>query len=342
MNLLASMLGDDDAPELMPTPRHELARLGGTARLCRFERPEGAPAGPALPLLVVPSMINRWYVVDLRPGASLVEGLVTAGIDTFCLDWGVPEDEDRYLAWDEIIARIGRAVRRVKRETGASRVGILGYCMGATVSAIYTALEPESVAAFVNLAGPIDFSQAGVLGEVVDPRWFDAAAVASAGNVHPVQMQAGFVALRPTLELAKWVRNLDQRGDRASRVAARALETWSSDNIPFPGRAYLTYITELYQENRLLAGTHRVGGRRVDLGRIRCPVLTIVATRDSICPSAAACALGPATGSSDASVLEVPGGHVGAVVGSRAARDMYPATAAWLRRTLDQRELAVV
>ena len=46
---------------------------------------------------------------------------------------------------------------------------------------------------------------AGLLGEMVDPRWFDASAVAAAGNVAPMQMQAGFVALRPTQQLAKWV-----------------------------------------------------------------------------------------------------------------------------------------
>ena len=67
-------------------------------------------------------------------------------------------------------------------------------------------LAPRRIAAFINLAGPIDFAHAGLLGEMVDARWFDANAVAAAGNVHPVQMQAGFVSLRPTVDLAKWVR----------------------------------------------------------------------------------------------------------------------------------------
>ena len=83
--------------DLAPTPKDTLFR-DGTAALYRFRRPEGAPAGGGLPLLLVPSMINRWYVLDLRRGASMADALVRAGIDTFCLDWGTPEDEDRYLA----------------------------------------------------------------------------------------------------------------------------------------------------------------------------------------------------------------------------------------------------
>ncbi|HTM21835.1 MAG TPA: alpha/beta fold hydrolase [Kofleriaceae bacterium] len=308
--------------ELMPT-RAAVVSSEATARLLRFERPADAPAPPRLPLLVVPSMINRWYVVDLRPGASLVGALAAAGHDVFCLDWGIAEAEDRYLTWDDVVDRLGRAIARVRRVTGAPQVGLLGYCMGATLAAIATALQPERVAALVNLAGPIDFSLGGCLRAMVDPRWFDADAIADAGNVHPVQMQAGFVALRPTGELAKRVRGIDP-----------ALDAWASDNIPFPGEAYRTYIRELYQDNRLISGGHRVRGRAVDLREIRCPLLVIVAERDAICPPAAATALIDHCRSADSSVLSVPGGHVGAVVGSRASKQLYPALAAWLRERL--------
>src|SRR5512138_2888693 len=108
-------------PPLAQTPRDELALEGG-AKLYHFHgsaKPKGAP------LLLVPSLINRWYVLDLRPGASLVEALVGAGIDVWCLDWGVPEAEDRFLDWEAVLARLCRAVRRVKRETGADKLAAL-------------------------------------------------------------------------------------------------------------------------------------------------------------------------------------------------------------------------
>jgi len=286
-----------------------------------------------VPVLLVPSMINRWYVLDLREGASLSSAL-SRGMpwDTFCFDWGIPEDEDRYLAWDDVVGRLDRVVRFVQRSTGAPQVAIVGYCMGATLSGIYTALRPERVAALVNLAGPFDFSQAGRLGTMVDARWFDAEAMTAAGNLGASQMQSGFVSLAPTGVLSKWVGLVDKLHDPKAREAFGALETWSSDNIPFPAAAYVTYIKELYQENRLIKGEHWVRGERVDLSRIRCPVLSIVAERDAICPPGAATALNDATRSSVKDVLSVPGGHVGAVVGSRAARELYPRVAAWLTR----------
>jgi len=335
--------------ELAPTPKDTLFR-DGTAALYRFRRPgvetgspEGVPrtppaAGSGLPLLLVPSMINRWYVLDLRRGASMADALVRAGIDTFCLDWGVPEDEDRYLTWDDVIARLSRMVRRVRRETGAPKVGVLGYCMGATLASVYSALEPESVAALVNLAGPVDFSRAGFLGDMVDARYFDADAIAAAGNMSPEMMQAGFVALRPTAQIAKWVGFLDRCHDPRARESFEALEAWAGDNVPFPGAAYATYIGDLYQRNALVQGRHHVNGRRADLKRIRCPVLTVVADRDSICPPAAATALNDQVSSADKEVLTVAGGHVGAVVGGKAQRVLYPALAAWFEKRL-HREL---
>jgi polyhydroxyalkanoate synthase len=317
---------------LAPSSRSTIATEGSARLLCVH----GAPPASRerLPILLVPSLINRWYILDLRSGNSVVEALTRAGLQVYVLDWGTPGDEDRYLDWDTVVARIGRAARIVRKRHRTKRIGLLGYCMGGTLAAIHAALHPNGIAALVNLAGPIDFSEAGVLGELVDPQHFDADAIADAGNVHATQMQSGFAALRPTLELSKWVRVADTIHDPAAREAFGALEAWAKDNIAFPGEAYRTYIRELYQENRLVQGTHHVRGQRVDLGNIKCPVLSIVASRDTICPPAAATALGTASGSTSADVLTVPGGHVGAVVGSRAARMLYPELASWLSRHL--------
>jgi polyhydroxyalkanoate synthase len=315
--------------QVAPTPRDVLWR-DGCAALYRFRRPEGVRPAAAMPVLVVPSMINKWYVVDLRVGASLVEALAAGGLDVYCLDWGTARDEDRYLTWDDVIARLGRAVRFVERVSGAPQVGLLGYCMGATLAGIYTALEPKHVAALLNLAGPFDFAHAGFLRTMVDPKWFDVHAIADAGNVAPMQMQSGFVALRPTSQLAKWVAYFDRGHEPKARDAFDALEQWAGDNIPFPAAAYATYIEELYQKNLLVRGEHRVGGRRVELAGIRCPVLTVAGGRGTHCAQPAP------RGRVDAGkeLVVVPGGHVGAVVGSKAPKVLYPAMRTWLTARL--------
>jgi len=319
-------------PPAPPTSKATVA-TDGTARLYRFHAEQEAAPG-RLPLVLVPSLINRWYVLDLRPGASLVEALVGRGFDVWCLDWGVPEAEDRYLCWDDLLARLSRVLRIVRRTTGVERAGLLGYCMGGTLCGIHAGLEPDTIAALVNLAGPFDFSEAGVLAELTRPAFFDVDAMVEAGNIVPAQMQSGFTSMRPTAQLAKWVGWLDRAHDPAARESFNALEAWASDNIPFPAEAYRTYIRDLYQENLLVQGRHHARGRRVDLAAIRCPILTIVAERDAICPPPAATALNDRASAARKDVLRVPGGHVGAVVGRRASKVLYPAMAEWLGREL--------
>lgn len=321
----------EDLP-LMPT-RRSTVLTDGPASLYHFAAADGVTPSKAPPVLLVPSMINRWYVLDLRPGCSVAEAFTNAGLDTWLLDWGIPEAHDRHFTWAEALQRLDRMMRRVRRETGKDKVVVLGYCMGATLSSIHAALNPELYAGFINLLGPIDFSEAGMLGRMTDPRWFDAAAVAEAGNVSPEQMQSGFKLLRPTQDLSKLVTLLEKGSDPAFKLSYQALEAWASDNVAFPGAAYETYITELYQKNNLVNGRHHALGKRVDLKDIVCPLLTIAADKDTICPPKAAVALNAAVGSAEKQVLPVPGGHVGAVVGSKAAEKLYPALINWVSKT---------
>lgn len=322
------------APALAATPRAVLYEEA-ESRLYRFAPERAREDRPAV--LIVPSLINRWYVVDLRPGASLVAGLLDRGLDVYCLDWGAAGDEDRHTSWDDLLRRLSRAVRRSIAASGRDRLALVGYCMGGTLAAIHAALDCAPVAGLVDLLGPIDFSAGGQLAQAVDARWFDVDAVAEAGNVAPLQMQSGFTLLRPTGQLAKWVGLVDRMDDVRHREAFAALETWAMDNVAFPAAAYRTYIGELYQANALVGGTHRALGRPVSLSDIVCPVLCVVAERDTICPPAAACALLDHVGSDYRELLTIAGGHVGAVVGSRAPRDLYAPLADWLLERLRAR-----
>ncbi|MFZ5443734.1 MAG: alpha/beta fold hydrolase [Myxococcota bacterium] len=320
----------NDDVTMMPTQKSTVL-TDGPASLYRFTPLNDVAPAKAAPVLLVPSMINRWYVLDLRPGSSVAEALVKAGLDTWLLDWGAPQDEDRYFTWAEGVQRLDRMLRRVRRETGKDKVTVLGYCMGATLSSVHAALHPELYAGFINLLGPIDFKESGQLGRMVDRRWFDAEVVAEAGNVSPQQMQSGFKLLRPTQDASKLVTLVDKLFDPSFRTAFKALESWASDNVAFPAAAYTTYIGELYQENQLVQGKHHVLGQQVDLKKIVCPLLTIAADKDTICPPKAATALNAAVGSAETKVLPVPGGHVGAVVGSKAAEKLYPALVDWMK-----------
>ncbi|MBN2360714.1 MAG: class III poly(R)-hydroxyalkanoic acid synthase subunit PhaC, partial [Deltaproteobacteria bacterium] len=107
-------------------------------RLIRYDI--GAQARQPLPILLVPSLINRHYIFDLLPGKSIAEYFARAGFAVFAVDWGAPGDEDRLLTLDRCLGGyLPRALRVAARSAGADQVILLGYCLGGTMAAIATA-----------------------------------------------------------------------------------------------------------------------------------------------------------------------------------------------------------
>lgn len=313
-------------PAVGQTP-HDVVWRENKWRLLRFGPQLGAPERRyATPILFVPSLINRWYVLDLGPGRSLIEWLVAQGHAVYCIDWGTPGDEDRYLTWDDIGGRyVGRAIRIAARETGSAHV--LGYCLGGTLVAAYAAAFPEApIASLTGLAAPIGFADAGVMSTWTRTPTFDVATLVRAfGNVPWPLMHGTFQLMRPTLAATKLVALLDRAWDDEFLDGFLATERWGNDNVSFPGACYERYIEELYRQDRLVNGTFTVQGRIARLAAIRCPVLAIAFTDDHIVPVASAAPLADRVSSRDRQLVTDVGGHVGAVVSRKASTRLWPA-----------------
>jgi polyhydroxyalkanoate synthase len=296
----------------------------------------GDPRGTSVrkrPVLLVPSLINRHYVLDLVPGKSFAEHMAREH-DVYMIDWGRPGDEDRFLTFDDICdGYLGRAIRKVARETG-EKVHVLGYCLGGTLAAIHAAVRPEHIASLALIAAPVAFSDDGQLSTWTRSPTFDIDALVEAfGNVPAWLMQASFHMLRPTMNLAKLVHVLDKAGDDDFLEGFRAIETWANDNVDFPGEAYRRYIRELYREDRLIKGTFRLSDRPARLDAIGCPVMCITFEHDSIVPWRSAAALLDRVSSTDKEHLHLPGSHVGAVVSRAAKKHLWPKISAfWASR----------
>lgn len=295
------------------------------------------PAGIAFttPVLLVPSLINRHYVLDLMPGKSLAEYLVAQGHDVFCIDWGTPGDEDRFLSFDDIVdGYLGRALKQASRLAGSARTHVLGYCMGGTLAAIHAARYPERFASFAALAAPVHFADAGLLSGMSRSKSFDLdALLAACGNVPWQLIQSAFQLLRPTLPLSKAVMVVDRAENEEFLDGYLALETWGNDNVAIPGEFYRRYLQELYRDDALVKGTFRLGGERVSLSKITCPTLVVTFQHDNIVPTACAAPLLSLISSRDKQHLDLPGGHVGAVVSKHAGKTLWPQLSAfWATR----------
>jgi polyhydroxyalkanoate synthase subunit PhaC len=294
----------------------------------RLLRSRPRPQGLAFytPVLLVPSLINRHYVLDLMPGKSLTSYLIEQGHDVFTVDWGKPEAEDRYLSFDDFADRyLARALRATTRIAGSSRAHLFGYCLGGTLTVIQAALHGERLASLLALGAPIRFHDDGLLSAWARADGFDTDAMIDAlGNVPWQLMQASFQMLRPTLNLAKVVSLLNKASDPAFVEGFLALETWGNDNVPFPGRAFREYIAGLYREDGLVNGTLYVSGQRVRLENIQCPTLAVTFEHDNIVPWKSAAVLLERVGSDIKEHIHLPGGHVGTLVSSAARTTLWP------------------
>jgi polyhydroxyalkanoate synthase len=316
-------------PRLAQTPADTVHRENKW-RLLRYRARTGG-AAYATPIVVVPSLINRYSVLDLQPGRSLVEYLVAQGHDVYLVDWGTPGDEDRHLTFDEVCDRyLGRAVRHAARGSPRGKAHLLGYCMGGTLAAIHAAARPAHVASLATLASPIGFHDEGLLSVWTRTRAFDVdALVRGFGNVPWPLMQAAFHLLRPTGTLAKAVTLVERAWDDEYLDGFLASEAWGADNVSMPGAFYARYIDALYRGDALLQDAFSLSGRPVRLSDIRCPTLAVTCEQDHIVPWRSAAVLLERVGAADTLHLPQRGGHVGAVVSRQASRVLWPSLSRW-------------
>ncbi|RYE88339.1 MAG: alpha/beta fold hydrolase, partial [Myxococcales bacterium] len=260
----------------------------------RLLRYRARPSGRAFrtPVLLVPSLINRHYVLDLVPGKSFAEYMVNQGHDVFVIDWGTPADEDRFVSFDDITDRaLGRALRVAASHGESGQAHVLGYCLGGILTAIHTAVRPERVASLVQLAAPVVFHDEGLLSAWMRTPSFDVDAMIDAyGNVPWQLMQSAFHLLRPTLTLSKAVGVIDRAWNDEFLDGFLALETWGNDNVSLPGEFYRRYA-RMYRDDELSRGTLTLSGQPARLEAIDRPLLTITFEHDNIVPWRSAAAI---------------------------------------------------
>jgi polyhydroxyalkanoate synthase len=319
-----------NGPTLGVTPR-DLIHQQGTLALYRY-RPL-ADEVYRVPLLLVMALTNRGYILDLAPGQSLVEFLLRQGYDVFVIDWNAPRsDESRLRLEDYTLDLIPQAVARVQQVSGENQISLVGYCMGGLLSTLHAAMHPGgALKNLVVLTTPIDFSQMALFSHWSDRRYFDVDKLVDAtGNVPPGMIYESFNMLRPADQITAKVHLWDQMWNDEFVKSHRMFGRWGRDILPLPGELFRQLTKDMMWDNKLYRGELQLGGRRVDLRRIRMPLLHVVAEHDHIVPYGAAKPLVPMVGSTDKEELMLKGGHVSVAAGGNAVRRLWPRLDAWL------------
>ncbi|MCU1281657.1 MAG: poly(R)-hydroxyalkanoic acid synthase subunit PhaC [bacterium] len=330
---LARMLHGKEPIEFVrgPATPHRILEDGPLARLIHYP---STKAGSSKPLLIVSSLINRYYVLDLLPELSVIALLNRRGFDVYVLDWKSPGPDGPDLGFaDYVDGVIPNAAKSVAALHRGALPAIIGYCMGGTLAVMFAARHADKLRALCLLGTPVEFRLSGELHGLTDRRSFDADLLMDVlGNMPPLMMQSGFKLLNPLDAFNKMVSLLKDAADGERVRHFVALESWLDDNIAFPGGVYREYIRLLYQDDLLCKRTMRIAGTPVDLARLTAPLLNVIALRDHICAPPASRALMPLVGSKEKEVMEFDTGHIGLTTSRRSLADLWPRIADWLEQ----------
>ncbi len=320
--------------ELGVTPK-ETIYAQGTMKLHHY-RPLASDVY-RVPVLIVTSLVNQPYILDLAPGQSMVEFLLRQGFDVFLIEWGRPRREHQDLVLEDyVLDRIPACIKRVQEVSGEKYVSIIGYCVGGLLAALYAALTPASptqkgpLKNLVCMAAPVNGDGLESLKAWMGKDFNEEALLAQYGNVPGDWVQNALRALRPYGKLAGAMSLLNNM-DKIDAVRSNLrMGKWETDNLPFPGGVFRQMVNGFLRRNQLVKGTWVIGGKRVKLGDIKVPFLHLLAQDDHITPYASSKDLVQLVGSRDKQEIIVKGGHVGLVAGRGAELRMWPALDDWL------------
>jgi len=320
-----------DRPQLGKSPR-DLVWSRGRCQLWRY-RSDQVTLSP--PLLLVHSLVSRSYVLDLQPGNSFIEHLLSAGFDVFLVDW-LPADErhaDETLE-DYADGYLPDAVEQTLLAADSETVNLFGYCYGGILTLLYAAGHPDApLRSLTCMATPVDFSQWGVWTELAAEGRVDLDTITDDdGNISAGTMRQSFRLLKPTGELRQYATLLDNVWNDQYVAAYQAMTGWANDHVPFPGAAARQTMEMLVRENAFVCDALRLDGDHVSLKDITVPMLTVIAERDHIVPEPVARPLPGLVGSEESDELRLDAGHVGLVVGRTAAKVTIPRIIEFLQR----------
>ncbi|HEY1224881.1 MAG TPA: class I poly(R)-hydroxyalkanoic acid synthase [Brevundimonas sp.] len=243
----------------------------------------------AIPLLIFPPWINKFYILDLQPANSMIRWLSGQGFTVFVCSWVNPDKDKAGYGFDDYLEKgIYRAVEKALEQSGSKRVNTVGYCIGGTLMGAalghMAAKGDDRVSSTTFFAAQHDFEQAGDLLLFTDEHWLNEVEqqMDAAGGVLPGSAMADtFNALRANdLIWSFFVSNYLMGKD----PPAFDLLFWNADQTRMPKTLHMNYLRSMYGQNLLAKGEFEIGGVRIDLSKVKTPLYFQASREDHIAP----------------------------------------------------------
>ena len=293
----------------------------------------------AVPLVIFPPWINKFYIMDLKPQNSLIKWIVDQGYTLFVVSWKNPDATYADVGMDDYVNDgFLAALREAKAITGQDKVNAVGYCIaGTTLSATLALMKQQgdkSVKSATFFTTLTDFSEPGEVGVFLDNDFVDGieAEATRAGYLDKYYMSRTFSYLRANDLIYGPAIKSYMLGEAPP---AFDLLYWNGDGTNLPARMAIEYLRGLCQGDGLAKGTFSLGGAALSLADVKVPLCAIACETDHIAPWKASYNGIRRMGSKDKTFILAQSGHIAGII-NPPGKDKYGHfTADGLPRTAD-------
>ena len=279
----------------------------------------------AVPLLIFPPWINKFYILDLQPENSMIRWLSSQGFTVFVCSWVNPDVDKAGFGFDDYLEKgIYRCVEKALEQSKADHINTVGYCIGGTLMgaalAHMAAKGDTRVTANTFFAAQHDFAEAGDLLLFTDEHWLGEVEqqMDAAGGVLPgAAMAETFNALRANdLIWSFFVSNYLM----GKSPPAFDLLFWNADQTRMPKTLHMDYLRSMYGQNKLARGEFTIGGVKVDLSQVTIPLYFQASREDHIAPMNSVYRSARAFSGADVTLTMAGSGHIAGVVNPPSAK----------------------
>lgn len=311
-----------------PHKEYEVIWKSGSCRLLKLHKGE---LFSKTPLLMIPSLINKWYILDLTPETSLTDYLIEAGHPVYVVDWGIPGSDELYFDLGAYIAVYLTAITRLISERHTGKALPIGYCMGGVLALGLASLMPEFIKGLVLLATPWDFRtpdsaypQLPVGYGALYEQWIEKS------QLFPGEWMAMFFYLLDPWRFENKFIQFAKTTDDVEAAHFIAIEQWVNDCVPLTRGVAKNCLIDWVIHNKLASEEWYIMKRAVQPKYISAPTLIVAPQHDTVVPPTSAHGLNAML--QNTTLLEPAAGHVGMLVGKHRAHHLLEPLRDWLEK----------
>ncbi len=290
-----------------------------------------------IPVLLVPPLMTTTDIFDLLPQHSLASSLIESGFNVYLLDFGKPDKNDSHIKLDDYILNfLYRAIHMVKKHSSSEKVSLVGYCLGGTLSIMYSSISlpaKNDVKNVINIAGPTDLTSLPfftVLFKFFKKEWFNL--VNKHGGIPKELLTLIFKVSDPVGYFRRPLHIINKAWDRDFLVKYQALANFFNNFQNLPAATF-KQAYEIITSNELVSGKLKLMDQtvNVDLSNFTASLLVFAGSRDTFIPADSVRAVQKHVSSKDCQYVELPFGHVSIMGSEKAKETIWKTCVDWLK-----------